>query len=246
MSLLRRLCSITQTTQYFDASFVDTKALNGMSFHDSVCILEGVLLRKDQDDKKMKSALISLYSKLQMNDIVISLVSSYARNDVTRKVVKMEQAHDIRRAYKTYRKLVTEEDEDTDDDLERKWWNDGRMRCMELLQLWSTVYKNSMIDFDIECEDSVLDREVTLVEYMSRPSERTNATRFVKSSLRISSETREIIYAFSSTDDWLIRDHASAIATAYVVEVSFFFFFLSHLTLSLSPSLSLHQVCSER
>jgi len=223
MSLLGRLCDITQTTGTIDTAIVESKAADSVSFHDSVFMLEGLLLRSSNSNSATISALVTLYSKLQMNDIVMSLVSSHASNQTTRDAVMMEQKCDVRLAYKTYRDLADKEDNEIEiefeDSVEKTWWEDGRMRCMELLQLWSTVYDNSIVDFDVQCDENDLDRNASLVTYMSDPSQRRNATRFVKSSLRISDASRENLVAFCAVADsnWLSRNHAAAVATVYAL-----------------------------
>ena len=93
------------------------------------------------------------------------------------------------------------------------------MRCMELLQLWSTVYDNSIAGFDVQRDEDDLDRDAGLYKYMSAVQQRRNATRFVKSSLRISETQREGLLAFCAVADtnWLAQNHAAAVATAYAL-----------------------------
>ena len=225
MSLLGRLCDVTQTTRSIDTAIVESKAIDSVSFHDSICMLEGLLLRSASTSSSSSSnatvaALVSLYSKLQLNDVVMSLVSSHASHETTREAVMMEQKCDVRRAYTMYRDLVfKEENMDIENSLEQTWWEEGRLRCMELLQLWSTVYDNSIAGFDVQRDENDLDRDAALYEYMSAVQQRRNATRFVKSSLRISEKQREGLLAFCAVadTDWLAQNHAAAVATAYAL-----------------------------
>ena len=172
MSLLGRLCDVTQTTRSIDTAIVESRAIDSVSFHDSICMLEGLLLRSastsSSSSNSTVAALVSLYSKLQLNDVVMSLVSSHASHETTREAVMMEQKCDVRRAYTMYRDLVfKEENMDIENSLEQTWWEEGRLRCMELLQLWSTVYDNSIAGFDVQRDENDLDRDAALYGYMS-------------------------------------------------------------------------------
>ena len=217
MSLLGRLCDVTQTTRCIDTAIVESRAIDSVSFHDRF-----VCLRVFCFEAVARAAAATL--QLQLSFVFETaterchdgLVSSHASHETTRDAV-MEQKG--RRAYTTYRDLVfKEENMDIENSLEQTWW-EGRLRCMELLQLWSTVYDNSVAGFDVQRDEDDLDRDAGLYKYMSAVQQRRNATRFVKSSLRISETQREGLLAFCAVadTDWLAQNHAAAVATAYAL-----------------------------
>eukprot|EP00939_MAST-03C_sp_MAST-3C-sp1_P003097 g3097.t1 len=185
------------------------------------------------------SGLVSIYSKLQMDDIVTSLVASCATKDESRIAVAMEQANNIRAADKLYQNLIYGDEEEGDaaatsttvdvTSIEEDWWEAGRMRCMELLQRWSKVYENATMDFENASEEDVLDvgdenvRCKRLVRYMSKKDQRENASAFVKAALRLGPSTRKELLAFSSIckEPWLERDFGAEIATAHALDGDF-------------------------